>query len=223
MNTVQQYLKDIDVDKLIDVYMFEYPVDLMYLRDIKETLDEVNRRIVFKLKEYIEKMSNIEIEHSETEWVFFVNKEYGEFGLENQYSLAKLEDIRGSNTKVERYSCLLIKQEIVMGYFIANTELTQFYIYDILAYILHEMSFFGFEQEEREEVVLQLEQGMIDVELGKTETYSMEEVFEKIGCRFLKEDQDVVRNELLHTVAEDIVKLNDYCIETEINKIRKSL
>ena len=43
-----------------------------------------------------------------------------------------------------------------MGFLVAETEMTQRYIYELAANVMYEASFFGFEEEDKQEVVEEL-------------------------------------------------------------------
>ena len=60
------------------------------------------------------------------------------------------------------------RQEEIVGFLVSDTEFTQREIYEVLADVLYEASFFGYEQERLEDKIQKLRRAEKAIEEGKT-------------------------------------------------------
>lgn len=121
--------------------------------------------------------------------------------------------------KPETYSCILVDFAEVMGYCIADTELTKKNIYAVLAQILHEMTFFGFTQEELNEEREQLKASIKEAATGRTR--SAGEVFAELGIE--EEETSEQEKEILAELQEQERKYNQFQLVAECKKVRNLL
>ena len=102
-----------------------------------------------------------------------------------------------------------------MGYMVSDEEFTQNNIYDVMVDVLHEASFFGFEQEYLEEEKQKLEESIKDMEAGNT--YPIETLWEELGIE--REEKDEMADALQRKVWEAVYAYDRYCKQKELEKM----
>ncbi len=111
-----------------------------------------------------------------------------------------------------------------MGFLVAETEMTQRYIYELAANVMYEASFFGFEEEDKQEVVEELKKSTEKIKSGTTKYHTWEEFkkeFSDIGCDFDEESPDEI--ELHNKVVRASYDYSKHSAMKELNKIREML
>lgn len=218
MKTVQTWLNKVDETELIDAYFAEFPIDYKMIADKKLTLGEIQDHARERLTTFIDRMKICEIDPEKDACVFFACKEYRE-GYENiGIEMCQLEDIR-TQEHPQCYSWLFVDFGEVMGYFIADTELTQKNICSVLAQILYEMSFFGYTQEDMEKERRKTEKACEEAERG--ECYTEDEVWERFG--FNRPEPDPKAERLKRKIHAAEHAYCDFCREREIAEIKRLL
>lgn len=62
MNTVQEFLRQADSEQLINMYLYDHPVNLNELPDEVMSLKDSKEKVKTKLRQYIERLRTMEIE-----------------------------------------------------------------------------------------------------------------------------------------------------------------
>ena len=107
----------------------------------------------------------------------------------------------------------------IMGYYIAETEMTIRNINDVLAQIIYEMTFFGYSQEDIEKGRLELEEAAKEADKGKT--IPAEKLFADLGIEPQPcEEEDI---EMLRKIYSLENEYNQYWLRKEVEKVRRQL
>lgn len=167
MKTVHAWLKEVDAAKIADEYFSEYPIEYENFCRFKKTVAEIKEAYRLRLLEFLEMLCKLEVDSTGQDKIFFCHKIYSNYEEKVETILCTKTDILACD-KPETYSWILVDFAEVMGYCIADTELTKKKIYAVLAQILHEMTFFGFTQEELNEEREQLKASIKEAATGRT-------------------------------------------------------
>lgn len=223
MKNVQAYLKEMDKEKLINEYLYDNPINIFKLNDESLTIKEAKDRIKGNLRKYIDRLCSLPIEKSEDgkDYMLFAHRVLKDGYHEIESSLVCIQDLKEKGEDVDTYGYMFIKQNEVMGYMISDEEFTQKNLYDVLADVLYEASFFGFEQERLEEEMQKLDESIKEVEEGNCESYTLEELREELGVE--KEETDETADELQRKVWEATYAHDLYCKREELKKLRENL
>ena len=119
------------------------------------------------------------------------------------------------------YSFTLSNQEEIMGYLVANTKLTKDNIYSLLAYVLYEASWFGYENEDLEKEIQKLEEAEKEIEEGKYSSFTIEKLRKELGLP--KKEKDEKQEELLHDIIDKIFVFSKYSFKKEARRVKKEL
>ena len=225
MKTVQKYLKEVNKDELINTYFYNYPVKLHELNILynKVSVEKVRKHYYDKLSNYITRLINLEIKPSNDDYtnIFLVCNCLGD---ENDYECTlickeELQNLPEEEWYLRRYCCMLTNQEEIMGYYIADTELTKYYLYNLLAYILYEASWFGFCDEKKEKEKEKLNK--ITEEINEEECIGIEELKEELKKEYNFEfpKENIQANLLKKAGYEAMYQYNNYCFIEEVKKI----
>lgn len=179
MKIVQEWFKERNEKSIVGELFAHHPIDFVMIPDTDRSLRELREVARRRELSFIRRMKQIELPiPSEKQPVFFASKAFREGSADTTVNLCYLEDIQASDVP-ERYSTLCTDFAKIMGYFVADTKLTLSEIDSVLADILHEITFFGYTQEEltreSEALLASLE------EAEKGETYTQEEVWAHLG------------------------------------------
>lgn len=214
MKTVQEWLLEYDEDELIDCYFAKYPIDFYMLenKDVKvRAVLDVSKE---NLRKFIHRLKGMDV-HRSDDSIFYAVKilenSYEEISVELSYRKDILE-----NDLPEHYGWEFTDHNEVLGYLIADTDLTRENMDSVLAEILYDMSFFGFTQEELEEERRKLEKAIAEIEEGRI--CPADEFFEKAF-----RDRDERSDELRFAVVTAGHKYAEYWCTREVLQIRSML
>ncbi len=213
MKTVQEWLKATDTETLTDTYLANYPIDYQTISSRELTLGEIRDRTRENMIDFIERMKSLEVRTDNKPMVFFACRQYDD-GMESvAVSLCGNEELCTAE-KPDSYAWDLTPFSEVLGYYIAETKLTIGKIYDVLAGIIEEMTFFGFDPEEREKekakedllaAIEEIEDGNCDTE----KYYTLDEFRERLGMKPREPDpegdelkRDIVRAECAYNAYQ---------------------
>ena len=223
MKTVQEYFKEADADQLINYYLYKHPIKLEDISDENQKISEVKNHIRTVLKEYIGRLCsmNIEVNEDGKEYVLFVHKMQQGGVEEDSCSLVCLQELRDKGVAAETYSYVFDRQAKIMGFKVSDAAYTQKNLMDLLTDVMHEASFFGFEQQHLAEELQKLELSIKEFEEGTATTYTMEEVWEHLG--FEREERDETADELRQAVTRAMVEYDKYQKKKELQALMDSL
>ena len=221
MNTVQEWLRSLDAEKIAREYMVRYPVALWEINDKELTVKEVENRYNKALLDYIEHLKMLCVKSLEDKKYVFFGHSYMETELneEVQASLVCLEELKEAKDldKVSTYAYTYDSQEEIMGYLIADVEYTKKNIYDVMVQILWEASFFGYKNEKLEEARSSLEEAIKESEDGNGTFYTLEDLKDRLGIE--DEEVDEEAEALCYKIREAFMQYNSYKKTKELSKI----
>ena len=218
MKTVHAWLKEVDAGKIADEYFSEYPIEYENFCRLKKTVAEIKEAYRLRLLEFLEMLCKLEVDSTAQDKIFFCHKIYSNYEEKMETVLCTSTDILACDNP-ETYSWILVDFAEVMGYYIADTELTKKNIYAVLAQILYEMTFFGFTQEELNEEREQLEASLKEAATGRARP--AEEVFAELGIE--EEETNEQEKEILAELHEQERKYNQFQLAAECKKVKDIL
>ena len=220
MRTVQEYLKKIDDERLINEYLCEHPIHLHEVSDESMTIKEARALVKTKLQRYLERLRTMELEVSEDgkEYALFAHGVLKDGFQEEVYSLVCLQELIEKGEEAESYAYEFTRQAEIMGFLVSDAEFTQRHIYGLLVDVMFEASFFGFEQQRLEEEKKKLEEAIKECEEGRTVTYTLEEWEEEFGLE--KEKPDETADELRRRALEASMEYDKYCRQKELRELK---
>jgi len=221
MKTVQEHLKSVNREELIDTYLYKYPVNLHNLtkKYDKMTVAEAKEQIRKKMSEFVDHLSNLEVKEPNDDKTYFLmaHARLSDCSVQKmETSLFCLEEVLQCECP-NAYGYALMIQAEVMGYYIADNDYTQRNILEVLADMLYEVSFFGVKQETLEDLARELEESRQQYEAGEAITF--EEFIVKLGV--LKDELTWDRSRLENEAMEGAYKANRAYIDQELEQVRK--
>jgi hypothetical protein len=147
MKTVQSFLQQTDPQLLIDNYLLKYPLELEDFEPTK-TVGEVEEETRQRLLDYLKQLKTMEA-RGNTDGLIFYAYHHVEDGIpEPSFGLSTVNDLVEEGPEAQMFSFTYTLQGNVMGFFVAENQLTTHYLTELLVDIMHELTFFGFQQEE---------------------------------------------------------------------------
>ena len=221
MKTVQQWLREVDRQELISTYQYLYPPEFWQLKSSEKTVSEVYRIQADVLNRFIDDLLQLAPSEEETQMIFLATSAYKE-GLPDEQAILIATD-KLYDDSPEHYGWMLTDRERLVGYRVADTELTLDNIYSVLAQILEESSFLGYSIEsfeaERKSLIHSLEESMKDVEEGKV--YTADEVWEHLELKPQKHDPRA--DELRSDVVKAEFEYFQYSYTKELSALKSKL
>ena len=221
MKTVQECFREVNEERLIRYYLYKYPINLDEILNENLTVRAAKELIWDKLKKYIEYLRNIEVENSQNgeEGILFYHKKLENGFPDDTNSLVYLNELREKMEEADTYDYMFTKQTSVVGFYVADTEMTQEHIIPLLADVMHITSVFGFEQERLQENIDKLMESAEKVENENTVYYSLDDMREILGLK--KEKEDPMEDELRRTVNRAAFEYDKYCRKRELRELFK--
>ncbi|MBE6518285.1 MAG: hypothetical protein E7Z70_01905 [Thermoplasmata archaeon] len=230
MRTVQEYLKELDKDRLISIYMEEhkdyYIVDCT---DKGRTIRDITDRLQNVLSGFIDRLRTIRITEPEDgkKCILLAHRSLNDDWHDMEFSLVHADEVLNDPDNAEAYGYEVCYQSEVMGYLVSDAPLTQRYIYHLIVDVLHETSFYGFNEEELEDVRSSLENLSFDEEHDaisydeflKSTLEDKDDYDRGIFLDKPSEDEKGLLNEL-HEVEH---RYRDYCFRKELAILRADL
>ena len=224
MLTVQETLKQVNLDELIDSYV-------MKVFSSTSTLLAVPDNVTFG--EYFEEKRNnasiiinnlmdAEIKE-ESEAILFVCHRYNDDEGDIAFELVEMEDISADNWKdrAQGYCYMAEPFERIASYKIADTYLTQRNLMELLTDVLYEASWFGPNQEKRKNFIKSLEESAKDIDKAEPINHLFEIIEKETGWTpEIRDPEEKAKEEELY---KKVGEYNRYCFLREVEKLRQSL
>ena len=129
--------------------------------------------------------------------IFFVHRCIKDDINGQTFQLIFLNELKEKREATQSYGYNFIEQEKIMGYWVAETSLTKYYLEDLMVDILYEASFFGFTQEHLQEEKDELDRRIAE---DDSETISAEDFFAELekeqGYKFDRQSSDEQKLEM---------------------------
>ena len=228
MKTIQEWLKELDTDRLIGAYLFNDPIQYDCNRSwLDRTVREIRDAWTDRIRQYIDRLRTIPIKEPEDghRGLVYVHRIIRNGMHDQSAGLVHVDELLAQGCEAPDYGCELTDQAEIVGFLVADTPLTQRYMYELMADVLNSASFFGFEQETLEAERQKLDEAMEEIESGTAKMIPWETIkadLEKsIDCRFDEESEDerVLHNQVME--AENAYSRHSR--QKELNAIRAML
>lgn len=224
MITVQETLKLLDKEKLIDEYYNKIKDDIFELKDKTITLEEFEKITKKKISNFIDrliKMKPVKNKENDRKILLAYNVYDNDLFIpELSVSLIHETELKKNKLEVEPYAYYYQPQNEIIAFVIADNEFTQKNIYDVMVDIMYETSFFGYEDEMKEEVNAELNETMEQIKSGDFETRSWDEVKKDLH---IEDNKDNTEEDMIHKALDIIINCNKYLYEKEIKLLLESL
>lgn len=223
MKTVKEYLKEIDANRLVSTFLYNYPSDEVDLLQYKKmTIEDYRNNEERALHAFIDRLKNMEPVKPEDDdmHIFFAYRSEGDGDDGIGFGMVIGKDLIEKGTDANTYSCMFTKQEEIVGYYVAENDLTQHNIYDLLAFIMRESSSFGFKQERLEKTIQELKESIEQSEKHPETCRSAKEVVkelsEKLGIEYFEDEESDDLKDLRYKIVEAQINYRKYSIKEEL-------
>lgn len=230
MKTVQTVLREADRDKLLDSLAYDQLYDTQLLLELKDkTIEEIQEACRNHMNALIDHLLSLQAAASDHIALYMCEASSFDraFNREDKtLNLIDLNEIR-QDIYASSYAFEFTDWSEALGYLVADTKLTQDYLYDLLSQFLNEISFFGADPEEHQENVkkahTELDQAMEEVKAGHT--IPAEQVFRELAEEhgFPVDEKDEYMDELRSEIRAAQYKYSRYCHWRERSRILESI
>ncbi len=198
MQTVQSYFQTLDKDKLVETYLTCYPIcyeDYLYEEvtdDDGEKADlsflpvkEIREAHERSLASFIDKMRTIPIEAGEDgrTGCLYAYRTFDDGRESVDFDLIFLDE----GPDALPYGVDFCTQGEIAGFLVADNVLTQREIYRLMAFVMHEATFFGFDQEDLPALLETIERSEKALREGRIREYDPDMDEEDLDDDFLYE------------------------------------
>ncbi len=229
MKTIQEVLKYMNTDEIIDYYLSKYmyiSLNTVNTRIDSLTLSEYRNMIKKNLKDMIDRLVKMTPNHSTNKCILFVYKCVGndtfddiDVGLIEVDELLNADDISNVNT----YDYVYERQEDTINYLVADTTLAQTNLLDLVTSYLYDMSFFGYEQGHLEEERQKLDNASKELEEHSEKLTARSIIDINDGYEDALDDKYPEEEEKLSVYYKSMFEYNKYCKAEELKKIKKDV
>ena len=176
MKTVQETLREMDKEELMRQFFYEHPSKLDNFDD-DLTIAQAKERANKVIGKYIERLETMEVKPNDRQMIFYMYEYLGSYKLDQNRGLCTVADLQEKGIEAPNYGIEYTPQEEIMGYCVADTEMTQYYLNDLMVEIIWDASFFGVEQEKLHEAIKELEEADKEIDEGLEKSFSSYEEF----------------------------------------------
>lgn len=214
--TVQGALKSVKNKQLAKIYLDEYESKGMSKKQYEHA--------VKMLRKYFKSLQEVKV--ADTDLVAFVCHKLSNDSLGPQpefvvQKLSNLGDVR-SNLGLE-----FTKINKILGINVVMTWKTRHYLYELLAYLINEMTFFGWDQEGLEDEQEKLDKSVKEVQDHPENLVSFDSVAdmsESLGIDITKFDHfDREEYNLMLEIMKKQSQLYDHSYKREVGKVKRIL
>lgn len=225
MKTIQEYIKRLEEDKIIEEYFCMFPIAYESIPTrVNLSILEIRERRKDKLKKYLNRLRRLKVNAPKDGkiGILYASKCYSTEFNDVAFHMSCLDEMKAQKGECASYAYEFIRQEEILGYLVADSKFTQEHIYEVVADFLFEASFFGYAQERLEEEKAKLENAAREVEESKT--FSLDELRKELGIEGKERaaiEGDERMKQLRNRVAKEVMEYNKYCRGKEIEEILK--
>ena len=192
MKTVKDFICTLDADHLIDTYFNKYGKTLSYYYN--EKVEQIATMTIAEfvegkkkfLHEYIDHLKSIDIIPSKDgkQWIIYAyNKLEGYYYWSGTVGteLCCLDELKADPVNCQNYGYMMTEFSEILGFLVADNQYTQGNIYEVIADVMYEASWYGYRQERLEDALKSLEEADEELEKGGGKTYgSADELFKDL-------------------------------------------
>ena len=226
MKTIQQVLCEINKDELEKEWFLRYPVqfkdcDVVDNISLKEVLEIEHRNF----RAFVEELCNMEAD-KESDSILIIYKAVDNELFWYDTILVSKEELLNSKdlSDVESYAYEFNDRNETLAYYVADTELTQNHIMELVISFLYELSFFGYDVEGLEEAQVRLEKSKEEMEhLDESKCLDFDAFMKSLDVQIVKDSKDIFEEEYERDVYRAAMNYNNYCRTQELKKLRNLL
>lgn len=226
MKTVQETLREMDKKELLRKFFYEHPNKLDSFDDYL-TIAQAKERANKVIGKYIERLETMEAKPNDRQMIFYMYEYLGSYKLNQYRGLCNVADLQEKGVEAPNYGIEYTPQEEIMGYWVADTEMTQYYLNDLIVEIIWDASFFGVKQEKLPEAIKELEEADKEIDEGLEESFNSYEEFEDFlygdeprPPKLSKKDS-AEKQKIIQEVNHLHEKFNQHLQQKEIDQILK--
>ena len=226
MKTVQETLREMDKEELMRQFFYEHPSKLDNFDD-DLTIAQAKERANKVIGKYIERLETMGAKPNDRQMIFYMYEYLGSYKLNQYRGLSTVADLQEKGVEAPNYGIEYTSQEEIMGYWVADTEMTQYYLNDLMVEIMWDASFFGVKQEKLPEAIKELEEADKEIDEGLEESFNSYEEFEDFlygdeprPPKLSKEDS-AEKQKIIQAVNHLHKKFNHHLQQKEIDQILK--
>ena len=226
MKTVQETLREMDKEELMRQFFYEHPSKLDNFDD-DLTIAQAKERANKVIGKYIERLETMEAKPNDRQMIFYMYEYLGSYKLNQYRGLSTVADLQEKGVEAPNYGIEYTPQEEIMGYWVADTEMTQYYLNDLIVEIIWDASFFGVKQEKLPEAIKELAEADKEIDEGLEESFNSYEEFEDFlygdeprPPKLSKEDS-AEKQKIIQEVNHLHEKFNHHLQQKEIDQILK--
>ena len=227
MRTVQEYLGELDVQRLLDHFSYDYPIDYELLPRKDLPVSQIKQRYRDRMAQFIDLLRGLAIEKNDGDHIgiLFAYKciGYRNAGRSIDFGLVHADDAVEKGTGAPVYCYELTGLEEIAGFFVADNAFTQKHLYELLSDLLHQASFFGLDKDERKKAIDDALRSFEEAEKEKSIPWEevKREFQEKYGLEF---DEDTPEEQQLRSAAYTAAHaFDEHCMKKEMSSIIDTL
>ena len=218
MKTVQQYLKELDWDRLIDTYLFEHPFEYRDPALAGLTVSLIRERYTEGMRKFIERLCGLtpKDDPDGRVGILFAHRciEVEPMSRTEGYCLVHADEVLSDGENAKTYAYEFTDQSEIVGFLVADVEYTRRHVYGLMADVLYQASFFGYRQEGLAEALEDLDRSIKEVENGNV--LSIDEIMEKYIPEHESERKDPAEKDLRNTVLKAAFDYNEHFKKKEL-------
>ncbi len=221
MKTIQQIIKEFNSKDIEKAYFSKWPVELHKIKNDEITISEKKGQITAKFQAFLDDLKNHNIDTKTEAAVLFVTKDiWNETDL-IRTELCNIDELLEADDIGEVQTCdyEYISWNKALGFFVADTKLTQTYLMDVVLDFLYELSFWGYDELAQINAKEELEKSIEEFKNPENCISSIKDLYEDLDI----EDDEEYPEERKY--EEAYIKANSeyvrYCMNQELIKIKK--
>ena len=218
MKTVQQHLRELDQNRLIEVYLFEHPIEYNHPALAGLTVSQIREKYTEGMRKFIERLCGLtpKADPDGRVGILFAHRciEVGALSGTEDYCLVYADDVLSDGVDAKTYAYEFTNQSEIVGFLVADSEYTRRHIYGLMADVLYQASFFGYRQEGLAEALEDLNRSMKEAEEGNVHT--MDELLEECFPEYKSERKDPAEKDLRNTVLKAAFDYNEHFKKKEL-------
>jgi len=228
MKTIQQVLRETDHKSIESAYFFEHPINLWEVKNLDDiSIGEFNKHISDRFQEFLNKLCEMDIKkYRLKQGILFVYKSQTDdtllgtsVGLIHADELIETDNISDLST----YAYEFTEQKEALSFLVADNKLTQDNLMDVIVDFLHEISFFGYNQESLGEEMKKLDESIKECKEHPERLieFDHEKLCEEYGIPITEEYPE--EDEMKRRYYEAGMEYTRYCKTIELQRIKNLL
>lgn len=211
MKTVQEILKESNIENIINDYQYRHQLDYLDLHILNledRTFNSIKEKEKDILREAIKEMCSISIKNTNEKVILYgvydikSGQNHFDLYLEPSFTFCKLGEIQEDIKNAKDYDISLSPWENSLGVLVSESPLTQYYLTDALADFVYEITRFGYTKINQELGREKLLTKLNDALEKEDKVYSLDEVEEELFSK-IDEERKNLRKELKNKKREE--------------------